>query len=424
MNRYIYGIDFGTSNSSLAILEVHTHTIVKVFSTPSLLFFPKVQQSRRLPFQYAVGKAAIEQYVANSMEGRFMKSIKAVLPNKSFTKTRIAGKWFNAENLVALIVEHLKKQADDYLGEAVKTVVMGRPVVFSTASEKDNLAHIRLWKAAKIAGFNTIYFQMEPIAAAFTYERQLLKNELVLVGDFGGGTSDFTLMRLNPAAITAQNRQNDMLAKGGIYIGGDNFDSRIMWYRGTPHFGKGVKERFANKWLDLPGSYFTKICSWQKMNFLNSLRMRGAIERSYVFSGHDYRVKNLLTLLEHNLGYALFQQIERAKIALTQQNTGTFAFNKQGIVIEEHIDIQDFEQKIIHAEVAKINAYLTTFLQQQLPKHKAVDTVFLTGGTSMVRAIKRLFDQNFGKEKVKSGDNFTSVAKGLAFSYPFLQKQS
>ena len=236
------------------------------------------------------------------MEGRFMKSIKRVLPNRSFTHTQIAHKVFKAEDLVALIVGNLKQQADAFLGENIKSAVVGRPVIFDEKPEKDALAQERLSKAFKIAGFEQFYFQMEPIGAAFTYERQLKKTELVLVADLGGGTSDFTLMRLNPAAINNPNRQQDMLSKGGIYLGGDNFDSAIMWHRGTPNFGRGVKEKIDDQWLNLPISYFTNICSWEKMNFLNSIALRTAISRSYIFSGRDQRVENLKILIDKNLG--------------------------------------------------------------------------------------------------------------------------
>ena len=422
MSKYIYGIDFGTTNSALAILDTETNNLVKLFTIPSLLFFPEPTKPKEQVVP-TVGNEAISLYVQNRMRGRFMKSIKKVLPNKSFIDTKIGSKSYRAEDLVALILINLKKQADDFIGENITTAVIGRPVVFDENPEKDALAQERLSKAAQIAGFDSFFFQMEPIGAAFTYERQIEKQELVLVADFGGGTSDFSLMRLNPDAIHQADRQADMLAQGGIYIGGDSFDSDIMWHKGTPHFGRGVKEEFTpGKPLDLPLSYFHNICSWERMNFLDSLRMRISINKSYNFSGKDYRVKNLQTLIEANLGYVLFKQIEKVKIDLTAIDNAILEFNEHEISINEPISIQDFENEIIDKNVEKIEKYLQEFLSQNQIKNKDIDVVFMTGGTSLVRPLRNIFVKRFGENNIKSGDNFNSVAMGLAYSYKMLSE--
>lgn len=420
MSAYIYGIDFGTTNSALAIFDTQKKEVIKLFTCPSLLFFPDAQNVRTA-VEFSVGQAAIEQYVATRMKGRFMKSIKRVLPNKHFTHTKISTRLFKPEDLVALILGFLKKQADEFLGENVRTVVLGRPVVFDENPEKDALAQTRLGKAAKIAGFEQVYFQMEPIGAAFTYERQIQQSELVLVADFGGGTSDFSIMRLRPESVHQPDRNEDMLAQGGIYIGGDSFDSDIMWHKGTPHFGRGVKEQYElGKWLELPLTYFTNICSWEKMNFLDSLQWRTNIHKSYVFSGRNEKVKNLLTLIEENLGYELFQRIEQAKFQLTSKDSAELNFSAQGINLQETLDIQPFEQEIIQKNLQKIETYLLDFLNAQALAPSQIDTVFMTGGTSYVRPIQGIFERIFGKAKLRSGDNFNSVATGIAYSYPML----
>ena len=417
MSQFIYGIDFGTSNSALVILDTKTNNVVKLFTTPSLLFFPETKSAQE-QITFSIGNEAIERYVENRRRGRFMKSIKKVLPNKSFIDTVIGYKRYKAEDLVSLILIHLKKQADDFLGETVTTAVIGRPVVFDENPEKDALAQERLSKAARIAGFTDFYFQMEPIGAAFTYERQIKKEELVLVADFGGGTSDFSLMRLNPKAVHQADRGADMIAQGGVYIGGDSFDSDIMWHKGTSHFGRGVKEEFTpGKQIDLPLSYFQNICSWEKMNFLDTLRMRINISKSYNFSGKNPKVKNLLTLIEDNLGYVLFKQIEKTKIDLTHNNETSFEFNQNEIDFKEPITIENFEHEIINKNLDKIEDYLLDFLEKYSVNTQDIDVVFMTGGTSMVRPLKNIFVKLFGENKIKSGDNFNSVAMGLAYSY-------
>lgn len=412
-NKYIYGIDFGTTNSTLAILDTDTSEVVKLFTTPSLLFFP--EGDTIVPF---IGETAIENYINCGMKGRFMKSIKKILPNHTFKDTEVNIKRFTAEELVALVISNLTKQADAFLGEKITTAVVGRPVVFDEVPERDAIAEERLGKAAKLAGLENIVFQMEPIGAAFTYERKLEKEELVLVADFGGGTSDFTLMKLSPDSIGKANRKEDMIAQGGIYIGGDNFDSALMWDRGTPHFGKGLEYQSSpGKWLPLPASFFFNICSWEKMNFFDSYKIKNEVRAYYNLSGKKPQLKNLMSLIEHNLGYKMTQSIEKTKIALSNAPQSTFAFHEADIDFDEIITLADFEQKIIQKDLDKIDKYLTSFLEKYEIADNQIDTVFMTGGTSMVKPLRSRFIERFSAEKVKSGDNFNSVAIGLAYSY-------
>lgn len=417
MQKYIYGVDFGTSNSALAILDLESQQVVKLFTIPSLLFF-KESKVRGETTQIAVGTEAVDLYVKNRMDGRFMKSIKKVLPNKSFIDTRIGAKLYKAEDLVALILKKLKDMADDYLGQKVKTAVMGRPVVFDESPERDALAQSRLEKASRLVGFEEIFFQFEPVGAAYAYERESASHQLVLVADFGGGTSDFSLMRLNPEASALSDRKDDMIGQGGIYIGGDSFDSDIMWHKGTPHFGRGVKEEFTpGKPLDLPLSYFQNICSWEKMNFLDTLRMKLSIEKSYFFSGKDFRVRNLQILIEENLGYSLFKEIEKAKINISNEQVTDFRFEQSGIVLNEAITYREFSETIISENLNKIMNYLERFLENKNINPTDIDAVFMTGGTSLLKTLQDAFAEKFGPSKLKSGDNFHSVANGLAYSY-------
>ena len=413
--RYIYGIDFGTTNSALAILNTQTAEIVQLYTIPSLLFFPEAKDASD-PCTPTVGDGAIEKYLASNMRGRFMKSIKKILPNKSFTDTRIGKKSYRAEDLVALIIRELKTKADAFVDQDIKTAVIGRPVVFDENPEKDAVAQSRLGRAMQIAGFESFSFQFEPVAAAYTYEREIEAEKLVLVADFGGGTTDFSVMRLRPHTDPKADRRQDMLAQGGIYIGGDSFDSDIMWHKGTPHFGRGVKEEFTKgKPLDLPLSYFLNICSWEKMNFLDTLRMRLAIAKSYQFSGKDYRVKNLQTLIDKNLGYTVFKQIEAAKMALSTSDQSVFVYEAEDIAIHEAIDLAVFSDEIITENLQKIADYLDVFLEQNQLEPSHIDDVFMTGGSSQVRPLQDIFKAKFGSDKLRSGDNFNAVAKGLAY---------
>jgi len=282
--------------------------------------------------------------------------------------------------------------------------------------QKDTLAQTRLHKAAEIAGFVDIRFQFEPIGAAFAYEKSLVKKENVLVADLGGGTTDFTYLVLDPEKVGSKDRKNDMMANGGIYVGGDSFDSAFMWEKGTPYFGKNTQyEATPGKILTVPKSLFANICSWEQMNFFNGLRIRKDIEDYYYFSGEDLQFKNLITLIENNLGYSVFQSIEKTKITLTNADTAIFKYHNMDINIDEEISLPDYEQ-IIKKDVARITNYLDEFMVQNNIDPQNIDSIFLTGGTSMVNSIQKLFKNRFPHVNLNSGDNFKSVAKGLAYS--------
>lgn len=415
MDRYLYGIDFGTTNSALAIFDEEKKEIIDTIIIPSLIYFP----STSIPNQekYVIGDLAIESYLSDQMEGRFIKSIKQILPRRSFMETRIQNKKYNASDLVALILKELKGKADKIIGYNCTKAVIGRPVFFDDDDTmKDTLAQTRLNKAAQIAGFTDIRFQFEPIGAAFAYEKTIQKKENVLVADLGGGTTDFTYLILDPSKVGSKDRKNDMMATGGIYVGGDSFDSSFMWEKGTPYFGKNtIYEATPGKPLTVPKSLFANICTWDKMNFFNSLRIKKDIQDYYYYSGNDPKFKNLITLIDNNLGYSVFQSIEKTKIALTNNNVADFSYTKMDIDINEEISLSIYNE-VVAKDIERISDYLDEFLLKYEIKPTDIDSLFLTGGTSMVSAIQNLFKTKFPHLKINSGDNFKSVAKGLAYS--------
>jgi hypothetical chaperone protein len=416
MENYLYGIDFGTTNSALAIYNQHTRNIEHTFIIPSLIYFDEHQHPDGSP-NYVIGEDAISAYLAKGMKGRFIKSVKQVLSRPSFTETRIQNKRYNASELVAIILKELKSRADLLTGTDCRKAVIGRPVFFDDDNvQKDTLAQTRLSKAATLAGFENVRFQLEPIGAAFAYESTLTQKERVLVADFGGGTTDFTYLILDPDKVGSYDRKSDMMATGGIYVGGDSLDAAFMWEKGTPHFGKHTQyEATPGKRLTVPKSLFANICSWEQMNFFNGVRIQKDLENYYHFSGKDSKFKNLITLIEHNLGYSVFQAIEKVKITLSDTDCASFAYMHLGININDTISLDEYEQ-ITAKEVGKISAYLDQFMQQNNIKPENIDSLFLTGGTSQVRSIQHLFKQRFPQVNLNAGDHFKSVAIGLAYS--------
>lgn len=416
MSKYLYGIDFGTTNSALAIYDQDAQAIKHTLIIPSLIYFYHERPSGNTK-PYVVGEEAIAAYLADGMKGRFIKSVKQILSRSSFTETRIGNKRYNASDLVAIILKELKERADQFTGEDCRKAVIGRPVFFDDDDvQKDTLAQNRLNKAVEQAGFTEVRYQFEPIGAAFAYERTLTRREHVLVADLGGGTTDFTYLVLDPKNAGSKDRRKDMMATGGIYVGGDSLDSAFMWEKGTPYFGKHTTyEAAPGKMLTVPKALFTNICSWEQMNFFNSLRIQKDIENYYYYSGKDRKFKNLITLLEHNLGYSVFRSIEKTKITLSESNSAPFSYHQMEIDIEEEIPLSVYEQ-IIAKDVNRIAGALDTFMVQNSIHTGHIDSLFLTGGTSLVGSIQKIFKQKFPHVNLNSGDNFQSVAMGLAYS--------
>ncbi|WP_207420085.1 Hsp70 family protein [Desertivirga brevis] len=415
MSNFLYGLDFGTTNSVLSIYDEDKKEIIETIRVPSLIYFPEKLASA--DDNYVIGEEAIVAYLEEGMKGRFIKSIKQILSRSSFIETRINGRRYNASDLVSLILKDLKSKADQITGEDCRKAVIGRPVFFDDDNTaKDSLAQTRLSKAVEIAGFSNVRFQFEPIGAAFAYERTIEKKESVLVADLGGGTTDFTFVELDPDQARVKDRRNDMIASGGIYIGGDSFDSSFMWIKGTPYFGKDtLYEATPGKVLKVPISLFDNICTWDKMNFFNSLRIKRSMEEYYHYSNNDPKFRNLLTLIDNNLGYSVFQSIEKTKIGLSVEDVSQFQYSNMGIEINEAISINDYNE-VIRKDVQKISDYLDRFLNENGIEAASIDSLFLTGGSSMVKAVRDLFVTKFPNSKINSGDNFISVANGLAYS--------
>ncbi len=428
VNEYYLGIDFGTSNLAVALLPKGESSI---FSTskatvlplgkngsttiPSYLFFP--QEGKK----YYLGDEAIEHYLSDNAQGRFVQSIKTLLPDTTFTSTAISG-WgsYTIEDIVFCILSAMKHRFEPIIGQNIAAVVLGRPAVFSEDEDEDKIAEQRLLKAAKRAGFEHVRFQREPIAAALAYKHSLQKPELVFVGDFGGGTSDFTVMRLSPYHIG--DVDDEILAVNGVSIAGDTFNSAIMRDQLLKHFGYHAHYRsLGDKWLDVPTSAHYELCEWHQIPFLKGSRWRELIGRMIHSSDDKQGFMRLQALVEENLGYSLFQSIQEAKCALSSDQISRVKFNRSIINIDEEITRKGFEE-MIEGCIKKLGSCIDRTLATADINATDVDAAFLTGGTSQTPRIHQLMGDKFGEEKLRSGDTFTSVAEGLALSAPYLFK--
>lgn len=417
----IYGIDFGTSNSAVAIIDKNgISEVLKISSDsrtiPSLIFFPENE-----PGKFYIGFEAISKYLESGMKGRFIQSIKSILPSELFTGTKITGfGLLDAEDLVAIILKSLKEKADLASGTDTKNVVLGRPARFSSDPKLDSMAQQRLFNAAKKAGFENIAFQLEPIAAALHYEAGLKKEELVLVADIGGGTSDFTIMRLSPDKKNNLDRQEDILKSDGVYIGGDSFNSDIMHWKLLDYFGHNSElKTLSGKTLPFPNHILFQICRWQDINFIKNQETEILLKSVFYESTNKEAVIRLQTLINEDLGYSLFQEIEKAKIGLSSLLEMPINFNKSKITISETIARPEFEY-FIEEKLKEINDSVENAIKTANISSKDIDAVFITGGSSLIPAVRNIFAKKFGEEKIVSSDSFTSVASGLALSSKIL----
>ena len=417
--QIVFGIDFGTTNSALSVYRNGEVEMVAVDGDGtagalmrSVLYFNEENE-------IFAGQEAIGQYVDDGAGGRFMQSIKTFLPNSSFDATEIFGKRYAIDVLVAIILRKIKARGEEHVGCSVDSVVLGRPVLFSADPAKDSLAQQRLEKAARKAGFSRIWFQYEPVAAALTFEETLAAGEerIVFIGDFGGGTSDFSVIRARGGAFGRSDRRDDVLSLGGVYIAGDSFDSQIMWDRVSHHFGRHARYRTmgTDEWVSVPRSITHTLCQWHRIPLLRARATREHI-RIIKNSTDDRRaIENLENIISDNYGFFLFQSIEKAKCELSDQERAQIRFSERELCISEEIDRQEFEE-INGENFRRIAACIDEVLAGAGLSAREVDTVFLTGGTSRIPRIQTLFAQRFGREKLEQRNAFTSVAHGLGSS--------
>jgi hypothetical chaperone protein len=417
MSTFIYGIDFGTSNSSVTIWDVERRALVRdpriAGVESSFMYFPYTL--RRDP--PLIGEAAKLRYVQDEMRGRFFQAIKTILPNRTFSETIVNNQPFLLEDLIAFFLRFLKAKADAVTGQDVKRVVLGRPAVFSTDPDEDRLAQERLHRAAQLAGFAEIHFQYEPIAAAFAYEARIAQPERVLVGDFGGGTSDFTVVQLDPRRQGLTDRAGDILATGGLPVAGNKYDSATMWHQLTPKFGRGATYESWGKLIEVPDTLHRQICQWDQIVFLRNATKLDLIWRLARLSNDPAAFERLEALVKENQGFALFQMIEGAKIALTSRDTAPLRFTHPRIVLDEQLTLAEFNRNSADL-TAQIVATLDEFMAHAHLDPASIETVFLTGGTSLIRSLRGEFITRFGAEKIRDGGEFTSVGDGLALSAP------
>lgn len=421
----IVGIDFGTTNSSVALVSGNsrvefasfTFTGSETLSSRSVLYFEQAKSPAGIKrTQTFSGPDAIERYLDSEEKGRLIQSLKSHLTSRTLTGTEVFGRRHRLEELISRILSDLRKHAERQFERPIRSAVVGRPVRFVGAeSEDDNeFAATRLREAFKIAGFESVTFELEPVAAAFSYEATLDHDELILIGDFGGGTSDFSLLRVGPFARAQARGDRDVLGFSGLGLAGDAFDARIVHKLVSPALGSNSEARSLNKTLPaVPAWIYANLERWHYLSFLRTNNVREILRSARARALEPDKIEALVEIVEQDLGYQLHMAVQRVKFALSQYESAEFRFHEGGLDLRIPVTRHDFECWIAE-DLKDIEDAIDSLLRNSGISPRDVDHVFLTGGSSLVPAVRRLFSNRFGKEKIRGGHEFTSVAYGLA----------
>ena len=403
------GIDFGTSNSTVGWWRPDTEPLIALeddkITLPSVIFF-NVEERRPV-----YGRLALHEYL-EGYEGRLMRSLKSLLGSSLLkSETTVLGSAMPFKDLLGLFIGELKKRAEAVAGREFESVVLGRPVFFVDDDPKaDQEAQDTLVAVAQKLGFKDVSFQYEPLAAAFDYERSIEREELVLIVDIGGGTSDFSLVRLSPERRDVADRQGDILATGGVHIGGTDFDKQLSIQGVMPLFGYGSRMKSD---AFMPTSYHLNLATWHTINAVYAQKSQLALQNMRYDIVDATGIDRLFKLIEQRAGHWLAMQVEASKIELsdTERRDIDLMRIEPGLVAELSRDL--FEGAITPL-LERVRGSITNLLNSADVDPARVDTVFFTGGSSGVPALRQSVAAMLPNARHVDGDRFGGIGNGLA----------
>ncbi|RYZ75646.1 MAG: Hsp70 family protein, partial [Proteobacteria bacterium] len=409
-----FAIDYGTSNSLLVATDGESVTAPLDLDPSaldptvlrSILYFP----NSKLCYY---GQNAINQYNENSGEGRLIRSIKKYLPSESYVGSYIEDRVVRLEDLIGFFLLEIKKRGEAQVGRPVDRVVLGRPAKFSADPAKDQLAQYRLEKAAELAGFKQIAFLPEPLAAALDLRTRLETSKTVLVVDLGGGTSDFTVIRIGPGEF----RDEDVLGIGGVSVAGDAVDGEFMKNQVAPFLGSKVKYKvpMGSNVLEMPKSLLDHICSPADLAQLrrsDHLDFFRSVQKWTLKESDKEALERLFVLVEDQLGFAIFEEIDRLKRALGESDEAKFNFDAVGAEIEFPLSRPDFDVSVTRPVEQILESMDATLRASELTPEQ-IDVVYCTGGTSKLALVQKALRRRFPDDKIVKQDYFHSVIQGL-----------
>ncbi len=413
------GVDFGTTNSALAVVDDRADPRFAEFrgsggessTFRSILYFERDDDDRVVS---VAGPQAIDRYLDAVDAGRLVQSLKSFLPSRDFVATNVMGDSWRLEALIGRLLQRLREGAEETLGPLEGPIVVGRPVRFAGArnAEDEEYAISRLRAAYWNAGFGEVVFEDEPVAAAYFYERGLDHDETVLIADFGGGTSDFSLVRVGPGRASAAGQP--ILGTAGIGIAGDAFDGKLVRHLVAPELGKGAEHRsIFDRVLQMPDWIYAHLERWHHLSFLKTPKTMQILHDLRREAVEPERLEGLIHLVRNDLGFSLYRAVERTKVELSSAHESRFEFHDGPVAIDLEVFRSDF-MSWIWDEVEQIAGCLDGLMAECGVEPCDVDAVFLTGGSSLVPAVRGLFYERFGADKLRGGGELTSVAGGLA----------
>ncbi len=405
------GLDFGTTNSVAALGRGDAADLV-VLDAPDgkdAVFRSALCFWEDGGLQSEGGPWAIREYLDYPEGSRFIQSFKSVAASASFEHATIFDRRMRFEELGRLFVAKLAARAGGALDGRAGRVVVGRPVTYAGARPDEVLARSRYDAVFGALGAE-VHYVYEPVGAAFSYAARLTDAATILVADFGGGTSDFSVVRID---VPGASRRCTPLGHAGVGIAGDRFDQRIVDRLVMPLLGKGGSYRSFDKVLEIPGGYFADFADWSRLALMRNRKTLAALETLRRAALDPDAIARMIAVIEQELGYRLYDAVGRLKRALSAQETATFQFEGAGLHIAAEVTRAQFEAWIA-PDVARIDAAVDQALTAAGVAAAGIDRVFLTGGTSLTPRIRRLFDERFGADRIATGGELTSIAHGLA----------
>ncbi|MFJ4375936.1 Hsp70 family protein [Pseudomonas japonica] len=403
------GIDFGTSNSTVGWHRPGEETLIVLedgkITLPSVVFF-NIEERRPV-----YGRLALHEYL-EGYEGRLMRSLKSLLGSKLIKHdTSVLGTALPFKDLLGMFIGELKKRAEANAGRDFEQVVLGRPVHFVDDDQAaDQEAEDTLAEVARKIGFKDVSFQYEPIAAAYDYESGIEREELVLIVDIGGGTSDFTLIRLAPERHMLDDRQDDILATGGVHIGGTDFDKQLSLQGVMPLFGYG--SRMKSQAL-MPTSYHLNLATWHTINSVYSQKSQLALGSMRYDIEDTLGIDRLFKLIEQRAGHWLAMEVEATKIELTHADNRLVDLGRVEPDLRVDLTRALFEQSIDNL-LERVRGSVDELLLKAGVGLEQVDTVFFTGGSSGIPALRQSVAAMLPNARHVEGNIFGSIGSGLA----------
>ncbi len=413
-------IDFGTTNSVVGVNHNGKIEMIALgkesVETKTVLFYSFEDK------QFYVGDEALDELKLDTL-GRYLVALKSFLGSKDNIETTLGTTTYSLEELISIIIRRFKNVMEAKVGQKIDKVVMGRPVRFNDDDDfLDQQAQQRLERAALKAGYKEVAFQYEPIAAALAYEQTIQKEELILVADIGGGTTDYSVIRVG-GSVNKKDRKEDILATHGTYVGGNSFDSEIIKNFVVSHLGKGSLYKNMGKEMEIGPAFYSDFSEWHRFQKMYDKSVIQAIEKLIYMAYDKDKISRLLELIKEGLYFSFSEKIIDAKIQLSFDEATTIDMNIFEKPFTEEITREAFNAVIVH-HTQKIKTTLDETIAMANISYEQIDKVFLTGGSTLVPAVHNIYKEFFSEEKIVHTDVFSSVGYGLAIYSGEVWKES